>query len=148
MSKRRTSMRIYRTVVSLFYWSALFIAVITFSIALVANPTDKDPSGFAGVSAALIALFTAAMVTAQATNAGKGLIRQVKMFCIGLGAMASAYLWIAAEAGVHPSEPSLPVYLLVIGGLAAPAVVAIPLFTLVWEQLANNQSPNGEQDNC
>ena len=92
------------------------------------SPTADDPAGQAGLYAALVALCTAGILLAEAARESK--VRPLPKVCIGLGTLATAYLWIADEAGVHPMNLSLPGSILLLYLLAA-AVFSIPLLLII-----------------
>ena len=89
----------------------LFIA-IAICYAFVTHPptASENPSGDAGLAAALIALLAGSMAFIQAVSHYKpssthnDVANRVVMVLIALGLCASGYLWMAAEAGVHPSD--------------------------------------------
>ena len=91
------------------YWYVVTgtFAIVVFLGALTTDPTEKDPSGEAGFFAAMLALCAAAIFIAETANAKSTSIRRAPGIFLGIVTLASAYLWIAAEAGVHPANPVL-----------------------------------------
>ncbi len=72
------------------------IAIAAFAVPMLTRPTEENPTADAGLFAPVIALCTAAIFFAQAVNTGGLRIRRTPGIFIGVGSMASAYLWIAA----------------------------------------------------
>ena len=114
------------------WWPVLcsIVAAFAFATPFLTSGTADAPSGEAGLYAALIALCAAAMITAEAVNADKMQIRKPQAICIGTCALASAYLWIAAEAEIHPADPQLMAQLSFIW-IAVLLAFVIPLIVLV-----------------
>ena len=106
----------------------VFIVIMSITTALLEEATEEAPSGVAGFSAALIALCTAAMVFTEPRRLGSLALR-MRRLCIGLGAMAGAYLWLADEANVHPTDPELFGAMSLVLIAAALVTITIPLLT-------------------
>ncbi len=103
--------------------------------------TQEDPTGGAGISAPIIALCTAAVLLSQALGSGGMRLRPTPSIFVGIGSAASAYMWIAAEARVHPFDPQLPLILGILLLLAAIATIAVPFLALSVRQQPSNQDP-------
>ena len=118
------------------YWYivSVILGIVTFVAALIAEPTADDPAGEAGLYAALVALCTAGIIFAEALMESKDHL--LPKICIGLGTLATAYLWIASEAGVHPKNPNLLGNVLLLYLLAA-AVFSMPMLLMVTSGASN-----------
>ncbi len=101
------------------YCAAGFVAIIAFYTALTTDGTKEDPAGVAGLYAPLIALSVASMVVAEAFRVSTRLFLWLRAIGIGVGSSLSAYLWMAEEAEVHPSNLNLLFDLSVVWVLAA-----------------------------
>ena len=102
--------------------------------AILSESTEEDPAGIAG----LVALCIASTVLAQAVNGGELQIRRAPRIFIGLGSMASAYLWVADAADTHPANLSFLLLLLLLFG-----VVAVPMIPLLLNNAwGDNSQPN------
>ncbi len=91
------------------YWytiAGIFTAFV-FLNALLTEGTEENPSGIAGWSAGMLAMSVAAIVIVEATYSGSISVKRWPGVFLGLVAMASAYLWVAGEAEVHPADPEL-----------------------------------------
>ena len=89
------------------YCVAGIVAVVAFYTALTTDGTDEDPAGVAGLYAPLIALSVATMIVAEAFRVSTHLFLWLRAIGIGVGSSLSAYLWMAEEAEVHPSDLGL-----------------------------------------
>ena len=118
------------------------IAVVAFVAPLFEESTKDDPTGGAGISAPIVALCTAAVLLSQAMTAGGMQFRRIPGLFVGIGSIASAYLWIAAEARVNPFDPELPLVLGILLAAAAVATISVPLLYLSGKPRPNNQSPS------
>ena len=112
----------------------VILGIFSFVTPLTIEPTADDPAGQAGLYAALVALCTAGIVLAEAARESK--VRLLPKVCIGVGTLATAYLWIADEAGVHPMNPSLPGSILLLYLLAA-VVFSIPMLLIITSGESN-----------
>ena len=83
------------------------VGILSFVTALTAVATPENPAGVAGLYAPLIALSVASMFLVEAFGVGIWPSRRWRGAIVGIGSLASAYLWIADEAGVHPRDPNL-----------------------------------------
>ena len=117
------------TVMNWWFAVAAGAAVIAFIIPLLNTATDEDPAREAGLFAPVVALCVAAMILAESTKAGGLQVRRVPGIFIGLGSMASAYLWMAEASDVHPRDFELPLTLAILFGLAA--LMLRGLYTMV-----------------
>ena len=140
MNLRRAIAAVLGAIATWWYWAVGLIAVLAFLVPLSVAPTEEDPTGGAGQSAPIVALCTAALLISRSRNIG-GLLGVL----IGIGSVASAYLWMAAEAGVHPFSLELPVTLSILLGLAAMTTLAVPLFAL-GARLRSNDQPLAKED--
>ena len=109
------------------FWTMVIAAVFFFIFALITPSTDQDPAGIAGLCAPIVALCTALMALAQASNSGEVPIRPKPGIYIGFGMVISAYLWIADAGDNHPLDPELAIVILVFFALAAVGALVIPL---------------------
>ena len=132
--------RVFERAVNRWYAVATASAVISFSIPLLTTPTDQDPTGGAGAFAPLVAICVAAMILAEAANAGGLQIRKIPGVLIALGSMASAYLWMAAESEVHPREPALLGTLALLFSLGAVMTLLVPVTALFVKSEPGDQS--------
>ena len=116
-----------------------------FLIAFFTPSTDKDPAGIAGLSASRVALCAASMILSEAVHAGGLQIRRLPSIFIGICGMASAYLWIAGEADIHPRNPALPLTISLL--FAAVAVIFVgPVIALSSSPQSHDQSHGEEGD--
>ena len=145
MNWRSVAEAVFNAIVTWGYWIIGLIAVIAFVAPLLEPATQEDPTGGAGVSAPIIALCTAAILLSQALGSGGMRLRRMPSIFIGIGSVASAYLWIAAEGRVHPFDPQLPLILGILLLLAAFATIAVPFLALSVRQQPSNQDSD-EQD--
>ena len=136
----------HRIIASWWYGIAAAAATFAFVLPLLTAPTDEVPTGNAGVFAPMVALFTAAIIFAEAVNGRALQPRRIPSFCIGIGSMASAYLWIAGEAGIHPANPTLLTPLLLLLAMGALVTVGVPLVALASKPQPDDQS-SSEDDN-
>ena len=126
------------------HWLPIVLGLFVLLAAFTAEPTEKDVTGGAGISAALLALFTASLAITEAANAGGLTHKRVRTWSIGIGTVATAYLWISGESGVHPANPSLPGLLAAIFLLGALISVIGPLVFGKWTR---SQPEDPEKDN-
>ena len=120
------------------------IAIVAFLSPLLTSPTEENPTGNAGLFAPVIALCTAAVVLTQAVKAGGLKFQRIPSIFIGVGSMASAYLWIAAEARAHPADPALPGVLLVLLVVTALSTIAIPFLAMGDKPPSHDYMSGGE----
>ena len=113
------------------YAALSLIAVIALASALYSEPTKEDPAGGAGSYAPIVALCTAGMVISQLSSSAAPRLRPIQSLCIGLGSIATAYLWYAAEAEVHPSDVALLTNISILFLLAIVATATVPLIGIV-----------------
>ena len=145
MNWRSAAEAVFNVIVTWGYWAIGLIAVAAFVAPLFETATEEDPTAGAGTSAPIIALCTAAVLLSQAVGRGGMRFRRMPSIFIGIGSVASAYLWMASEARVHPFDPQLPLILGILLLLAAFATIAVPLLALSVRQQSTNQESN-EQD--
>ena len=126
-----------RSVLNWWHGLAALVAAFAFATPLLAAVTDEDPAGEAGLHAALIALCAAAMFTVETINADKWQVRKLPSLCIGVSLLASAYLWIAEEASIHPADPDLIAGISIVWAMVL-VVFIIPLVVLATKK--NNAS--------
>ena len=131
-----------RAIVVWWYSIAIVIAVAAFVAALI----DDDTTGGAGLFAPVVALCTAAIVLGEAVNSRGLQFRRAPGFFVSLLGMAPAYLWIAAEADIHPANPALLGEISLLWILAALATVMMPLAALVVSRQSNGSSPRENAD--
>ena len=87
--------------------------------------TKDEPSGqWTGAYAAIIAM-TAAGLALLKTAGARERARRWWDLLIGLVIMASAYLWLAVEAGVHPRDPATSVGLMTLLAATAAAMLLV-----------------------
>ena len=140
----------WRSRIATLWYAALAVtAVLAFATPLLTSPTDENPTGDAGLSAPVVALCTAALILSQAMSAGGLQIRRLPSIGIGLGSVASAYLWMADEAGTHPLDPRLPIFIGVLLAFAAlmTLMTLFPLIALKSKPRPNDQ-PSSEDSSC
>ena len=138
----------FNAIVTWGYWVIGLIAVVAFVAPLFETATEEDPTGGAGISAPIIALCTAAVLLSQALGNGGMQFRRIPSIFIGIGSVASAYFWIAAEAGAHPFAPQLPLILGILLLLAAFATISVPFLALSVRQQSTNQSSYQQDHPC
>lgn len=131
-----------RAIVVWWYSIAIVIAVAAFVAALI----DDDPTGEAGLYAPVVALCTVAIVLGEAVNSRGVQFRRTPGFFVGLLGMATAYLWMAAEARIHPANPALLGEISLLWILAALATVMMPLTALVISRQSDGSSPRENAD--
>ena len=125
---------------------AVAIAILVFLQSLMTAPTGtQDASGMAGSGAALIALCTAVMLLIGPGQRSSR-ERQVHRLFIGICAMSSAYLWIAAESEIHPSQWELPSVLAAFAVVGAFFAVVIIPFVLIIRAFLPVRNSSGERD--
>ncbi len=114
------------------YCVASVVAVVAFYTALTTDGTDEDPAGVAGLFAPLIALSVAAMIVAEAFRVSANLFLWLRAIGIGFVSSLSAYLWMAEEAEIHPSNLKLLFDLSVVWVVAAiVSFVLMPILIAV-----------------
>ena len=120
-----------------FLVTAICIAAIFIS-ALLTEPTLDHPTGQAGLSAAHIALFVAAMVLLEIGHSEGDRVRKLPRLLsrlprllIGLSAMSGAYLWAAEESELHPTNVELVATLSAIWLAAGIVAVFVSLLVMV-----------------
>ena len=111
------------------YLTLAGIAVIAFLSALLVDPPQQDTSANVGVGfyAALIAMCVAAC--ALLNSAYEPEKQRIIEIVMAVGICASAYLWISAEAGLHPTNPELPLSLLAMFLVIGTITLAVPLIS-------------------
>ncbi len=96
---------------------------------LTCTATEENPAGqLTGAYAALIAIFASGMALSKAA----AMSRKRRLWCdilVSVSIMASAYLWVAAETGTHPKDPTLSLSLLM---LVAATALVVGLTLLPW----------------
>ena len=128
------------------YAALSLIAVIALASALYSEPTKEDPAGGAGSYAPIVALCTAGMVISQLSSSAAPRLRPIQSLCIGLGSIATAYLWHAAEAEVHPSDVALLTNISILFLLAIVATATVPLIGIVVRLRSSHQSHSEQGD--
>ena len=110
------------------YGTASIVALAAFVTALRSDITTENPAGEAGLYSPLIALSLLCrlpfLLFAENFVLDAWLPRRARGTFVGVGSLASAYLWIADEAGIHPSNLKLLADLSFIW-IAAAIVVSI-----------------------
>ena len=135
MSKLKSKFAAIRSALGIYWYIvSVILGIVTFVASMTTEPTANDPAGQAGLYAALVALCTAGIVLAEAARESK--VRPLPKVCIGVGTLATAYLWIADEAGVHPMNLSLPGSILLLYLLAA-VVFSIPMLLIITSGASN-----------
>ena len=124
-----------------FHWAMAIVASVSFATPVFTPRTDVNPTADAGLFAPVIALCVAGIVFAQALNTGGLSIRRTPGVLVGVGSMLSAYLWIVSEARAHPTDPGLPVVLLILFGLAVIGILGITLVTPAGSPRSKLTSP-------
>ena len=79
---------------------------------------------------------SSALVISQTVKARGWRVRVVPSVC----SVASAYYWMADEAGTHPLDPTLPASLTLLGAMAALMTVAVPFAALTNQWQSDDQS--------
>lgn len=130
MDWRKPFVTLGRVVAVWWQWTVVIVAFFAFIIPFMTPPTEENPTADAGFYAPVVALTVAAMILTQAVQTGGLRIRPIPGIFIGIGSMASAYLWIADEASTHPSNPELPLVLLVTFAAAGVTTISIPILAL------------------
>ena len=121
------------------YCVAGTVAILAFYTALTTDGTDEDPAGVAGLYAPLIALSVAFMIVAEAFRLGTRLFVWLRAIGIGVGSSLSAYLWMADEAEVHPSNLKLLFDLSPVLGLGVIFTLLL-MFIIIPEFLGSGDS--------
>ena len=125
------------------YCVAALVAVAVFVNALDAASTDEDPTGNAGLSAALLGLCTAGMLFGESLHSRRGSNRRLPKVLMGVVAIAGAYLWIAGEADIHPADPVL-LRLVSFTWIAASFVtILVPLIGIAIGSKSDDRSDEG-----
>ena len=109
------------------YWIMVFMAGNAFGLPMFTAATEDDPTASAGVYAPIIALSVASIILLEAANSDAKGFRRLPTAFIGLGSMASAYMWMADAADTHPADPTLSVPVLILFGMCALSTLFIPL---------------------
>ena len=103
------------------------LAIAAFLAPLLEPITKENPIGNPGPYAPILALCAAGMAILDAMHKKESRFSWMPKLCIGLIASASAYMWLAAEVKVHPSDPSLSLELLLLLGVATLVAIVVPI---------------------
>ena len=135
MSKLKSKLAAIRSTLGIYWYIvSVILIIVTLLASMITEPTTDNPAGEAGLYAALVALCTAGIILAEALRESKDNL--MPKICIGLGTLATAYLWIADEPGMHPRNPSLPGNILLLY-LLATAVFSIPMLLIIAGWVSN-----------
>lgn len=138
--------RAFETMVNWWYLVVAVAAAYASAVPMMIPLSDPEASKIAGSFAPVVALCVAAMILTEAVRAEGLRFRRTPSILIGLGSIASAYLWMAAASEAHPLNPELPRTLLVLFVIAALLTLFV-LPTASWiKAQSNDQSPSDEDD--
>ena len=129
----------------------LFIS-LAFYYALMIHPAAgaSDPSGEAGLAAALIALLAGSMAFIQAASnynfsrSFSKVANRVVLLGIALGICASGYLWVASEMKIHPVARELWGQLLAIGIMIVAGTLSIVALAPLVEMHFSRREKHGD----
>ena len=108
------------------YLLPAIMAAIAFVVPMVTPATESNPAAHAGSFGAMAAFCTSLILVFEALNGESLKFRRAPSVLIGIGGLFSAYLWMAAEANSHPTDPSLSLPLVLL------FVMAILWFVLLF----------------
>ena len=129
-----------------FYLVVLFSAAAIYT-AFTAESTDKDPSGGAGLYAAMVAMFTGAMLVLEKESTRRlSRWKSLPRVLICLSAMVGAYLWIAAESNVLPGNRELVRGVTAVWLITAILAIALGLWASVFTSTLNDRDTNNETE--
>ncbi len=130
MNTERAPLTLRDKILAFCYLSMVGVAIFSFVIPMLGSASADYPAGSAGLFAPIIALSVAATVLLQAAIAKVRQLRRLPPAFVGLGSMASAYMWMADAADTHPMDPALSIPVLMLFGMAAAfvATAAIVIF--------------------
>lgn len=147
MEKLRNALKY---LLSAWYVALTVYCILVVIVALSSERTMENPTGNAGVHAAMMALgvgaiaFTRAVTNIQRSNP----LDQALNFVMGLGLVIGAYFWISSEEGVHPTDQGLLAAFLSIWimlmFIVLPAIPFISLIIQAWERY--RQRRNNSED--
>lgn len=113
------------------YLCMVGVAIFSFVIPMTGSASADYPAGSAGLFAPIVALSVAATVLLQGAIANIQKLRRLQPAFIGLGSMASAYLWMADAADTHPTDPALSLPVLMLFGMAGAFVATAAMIFFV-----------------
>ena len=113
------------------YCVACTVAAVALFTAMTVEGTQDNPSGEAGLYAPLVAFSVAVLFLIEVFDVGVWPSRRLRIAAVSLGSLASAYLWLADEAGVHPSDTKLIIDLSVVWIVAAVAASTLILVIIL-----------------
>ena len=94
-------------VILIAHFAPVLAAMATVLAALNQSNIGQSLPHEAALNAPLVAFFVAVMILLNSTNLGGRSWMKFRRWCIGLGSMMSALLWMAHGLGVHPLDPQL-----------------------------------------
>ena len=124
------------------WWYAIIsaIGIASFIVSLQSQPSDSNPSGEAGFYAAIIAMCVAAIALTESVVKPK--YPKLVKVVMGIGVCASAYLWVSAEAKVHPLAPELGWSWLVLFIAMSIFTLFVPILALALGLLGHGNEPD------
>ena len=124
--------------VNYWYIVCFTLAIAAFAAACLPS-TNGRPSGEAGLQAATIAMSIAATLLVESVFVRGGTTRRLPRLFMGIMAMGSAYLWIAAEVEEHPLDVWLVASIGLVWASAAFTVLSVSVFFLFWKWSPNRR---------
>ena len=118
---------LFRSLQGWLYMTITVLGAIAFIGALSVEQPQQDVTPPIGVGffAALIAMCVAACALLKAATEPKN--PRLIEFMMAIGICASAYLWVSAESGLHPTNPELPFSLFALFIVIGAITLAVPL---------------------
>ena len=117
----------------LYFYYAVAGGVAFFSglTAFIEQPPAGDPTAGPGFYGALIALCVTSIAVLERLRSSASLRQMLVAAGVGAGLILSAYLWMADEAGAHPSNVEFLAALGLVWGLVAGIVIVFFLIALL-----------------
>ena len=112
-----------------YHLGTMALAGFAFATPFLTSSPD-DPTGEAGIYAALVALCMAGLIFSESVRWTGPLTHRFRRPAIALCAIGSSYLWLVDETGSDPTRFDLPTAILVVW-LMALVAIAIPFIVVV-----------------
>ena len=97
-------MKHWEWVLYFYYAVAGLLAVISLIAAFLEEPATASPAADSGFYAAFIVLCVTSIAVLESLRSSDSLRKRFVAAGVGIGVTASAYLWLADEADVHPTS--------------------------------------------